>query len=157
MTKKKTTHKKILDLKTVTGKDIFEIFILGIVFSIVYLCLFFLPEVRAFWWTYLIFLAVCEITSIIYVRNKFKGYSDITAGATVAIKIESIVFTSFVLFVVGAVGMLGYGLFKLMKNQWLNILTWTGIIIGSIAVISLIVFVFIKVNQFIFKTTLNKK
>ena len=53
--------------------------------------------------------------------------------------------------------MLGYGLFKLMKNQWLNILTWTGIIIGSIAVISLIVFVFIKVNQFIFKTTLNKK
>ena len=26
MTKKKTTHKKILDLKTVTGKDIFEIF-----------------------------------------------------------------------------------------------------------------------------------
>jgi len=61
------------------------------------------------------------------------------------------------LFVVGAVGMLGYGLFKLMKNQWLNILTWTGIIIGSIAVISLIVFVFIKVNQFIFKTTLNKK
>jgi len=48
-------------------------------------------------------------------------------------------------------------IYNIGQNQWLNILTWTGIIIGSIAVISLIVFVFIKVNQFIFKTTLNKK
>jgi len=157
MTKKKISYKKkTVDYNKVTEKDDGRMFFIG-VFLFFSLILLYYSEVRAVWWVYLIFLAVCEIASIIYVRGRFKGYSDITAGATVAIKFESIVFTTFVLFVVGAVGMLGYGLFKLMKNQWLNILTWTGIIIGSIAVISLIVFVFIKVNQFIFKTTLNKK
>ena len=154
MTKKKISYKKkTLDFYKVTEKDDGGMFFIGVLLLTIYLCLLIFPEFRAVWWVYLIFLAVCEIASIIYVRGKFKGYSDITAGATIAIKFESIVLTTFVLSVVGAVGMLGYDLFKLMKNQWLSILTWTGIIIGSIAVISLC----IHQSQFIFKTALNKK